>query len=117
MRNAALIAVLFDSVPPLVKTTSDGSQPSKCRNPLSREVDRRAHLFSKPITARWIAPKFFQIQHHLLDYGRIGPRGGVVIEINNLIGFNHDCYRLQQLLFHARFSAGVFGSVVRVSKV
>ena len=81
---APRIAKLSLSVPPLVKTTSEGSAPNQGGHLRARLVQCGLGPLTEMVDARRVAELVAQGRHHPFDDGRRNRRGGVVIEINAL---------------------------------
>ena len=79
---APRIAKLSDSVPPLVKMTSDGSAPMSAATALLRAVEGGLRLLAVVMNTRRIAEKIPERARHGLGGGRIHRSRGVVIEVD-----------------------------------
>ncbi len=83
MAATPLRARLLLSVAPLVKTISLGSAPMSAATSPRACVDRFLGFPAKGVVAAGgVAIMLAEIGQHRLDHARIGPRGGVVVQID-----------------------------------
>ena len=76
--------MLSPSVPPLVKTTSDGSAPIRLATSRPRLVDRRLGLLTEMVDARRVAELLPQRRRHPVDDRRKQGGRRVMVEVDAL---------------------------------